>query len=47
MGVSKACEVNCTGPIAPDILMRDNNVNWLRCQYESEKNVQAVFKKKS
>ncbi len=35
--------VICTGLLEPDTLMRDNNRQTLRCHYESETHIQAIF----
>ncbi len=33
----------CSGLIAPDTLIRDNNYQLLRCQNRTETNIQTVF----
>ena len=35
--------IKCSGLIAPDTLIRDNNYQRLRCHNESETNVQTIF----
>ncbi len=36
-------EPSCSGLIAPDTLMRDNNRQPLRCHYESETKLQTIL----